>query len=424
MNAEDANELIERYFLGTISEQEMERLDQQLQDDPSLRELFRATARLDTNLREAAFQSEDENESEVTRVSFVKSSLVVGVAAAAVLMLGVFLLLWPHDHDSDHIATVVEVGGSLRWTGDGGEVRERLTASEALSGGTLESLSADSWVEIAFLDGSKVALSGQSSVTFSQGAGGKVVRLREGNLSAKVSSPRQDKAMRFITPTAEAKVLGAQLTLRADASTTKLTVYEGRVRVTRLADGSVQDVPANHFVVAALDTGEAFLAQRRAQYVDTWKSKLPYGIGHGEWHPRDDDAPGSLEAKPLLWREYGRNMVLYLAAFTAIDAEHRVAILKETAHIRIVGRLAEEGEVHFGLTTHPVGGGFAGKYIASRQLGGSDEPFLLDLPITAFNRQYPCFPESLIGHELIDWWALTINKDAGLEIVSVELLAP
>jgi hypothetical protein len=116
--------------------------------------------------------------------------------------------------------------------------------------------------------------------------------------------------------------------------------------------------------------------------------------------------------------------VLYLAAFTAIDAEHRVAILKETAHIRIVGRLAEEGEVHFGLTTHPVGGGFAGKYIASRQLGGSDEPFLLDLPITAFNRQYPCFPESLIGHELIDWWALTINKDAGLEIVSVELLAP
>lgn len=67
MNAEDANELIERYFLGTISEQEMERLDQHLQDDPSLRELFRATARLDTNLREAAFQSEDENESEVTR---------------------------------------------------------------------------------------------------------------------------------------------------------------------------------------------------------------------------------------------------------------------------------------------------------------------------------------------------------------------
>lgn len=424
MNVQDANELIERYFLGTISEQEMERLDQHLQDDPSLRDLFRATARFDTNLREAAFQSEDEEESSVTRVSFVKSPLFIGLAAAAVLMLSAVLHLWPQNDNSNHIATVVEVGGSLRWTGDGGEVRERLTEGEALSGGTLESLSADSWVEIVFQDGSKVALSGQSAVTFSQSAGGNVVRLREGNLSAKVTSPGQDKAMRFITPTAEAEVGSTQLTLRADASTTKLTVYEGRVHVTRLADGSMQDVPANHFVVAALDTGEAFLTQPRAQYVDTWKSKLPYGIGHGEWHPHDDDAPGHIEAKPLLWREYGRNMVLYLAAFTAIDAEHRVAILKEDAHVRVVGRLAEECEVHFGLTTHRVGGGFAGKYIASRQLGGSDEPFVLDLPITAFHRQYPCFPESLIGHELIDWWALTINEDAGLEIVSVELLAP
>ncbi len=424
MSPDDANELIERYFLGTISEQEIERLDQHLQNDPSLRELFRATARLDTNLREAALQNEDEKESSVTPVYFAMRSLFVGLAAAAVLMLGVFLFLWPHDRDSDHLAKVVEVGGSLRWTGDGGEVKEGLTEGEALSGGTLESLSADSWAEIAFLDGSQMVLWGQSSVTFSEGTGGRVVRLREGNLSAKVSSPRKDGAMRFITPTAEAEVLGTQLTLRADASTTKLTVYEGRVRVTRLADGRVQDVPADHYVVAALDIGEDFLARPRAQYVDTWKSTLPYGIGHGEWHPREDDAPGSLKAKPLLWREYERNMVLYLATFTAIDAEHRVAILKEDAHIRIVGRLEENGKVHFGLTTHRVGGGFAGKYIVARELSGSEEPFVLNLPITAFQRQYPCFPETLVGHELIDCWALTINKDAGLEIVSLELLTP
>ena len=29
-----------------------------------------------------------------------------------------------------------------------------------------------------------------------------------------------------------------------------------------------------------------------------------------------------------------------------------------------------------------------------------------------------------IGHEFVDWWALTINNEAGLEIISVELFTP
>ncbi len=424
MKPDDVNELINRYFLGTISGEELERLDGLLQGEPTLREVFSATARLDTNLREEALQFEDKEARPGNQITFAKSTLVAGLAGAAALIMAAFLLLSPENEVPDRIARVIEAGGSLRWTGDGGAVREGLVEGQPLSGGTLESLSADSWVEIAFLDGSKVALSGQSSVTFSQGVRGRVVRLREGNLSAEVASPQEDGPMRFITPTAEAEVLGTQLTLRTDGSSTRLTVYEGRVRITRLADGIRQDVPADHFVVAALDTAESFLALPRAQYVDTWKSDLPYGIGHGEWHPREEGAPGYLEAKLLLWKEYGRNMVLDLASLAATDAEHRIALLKDGAHLRIVGRLAYDGEVHFGLTTHHVGGGFAGKYIASRQLDGSDEPFAIELPVTAFSRQYPCFPESLIAHELVDWWALTINHEAGLEILSVELLSP
>ena len=33
------------------------------------------------------------------------------------------------------------------------------------------------------------------------------------------------------------------------------------------------------------------------------------------------------------------------------------------------------------------------------------------------------FPESSVGHELVWMWILTVKEDAGLEIISVELLS-
>ena len=403
----------------------MECLDAQLRSDAALRDTFAATARLDTNLREAALQLEDEHEKPNQRISLAKSTLWAGLAAAAALIVATWLFLWPKNSDINNFARIVEVGGgSLRWTGDGGEVTDTLTKGLPLSGGTLESLSANSWAEIALEDGSRMSLFGQSAMTISQSDEGSIIRLREGSLSAEVTTVRERKPMRFLTPTAKAEVLGTQFTLRADSSSTRLIVYEGRVRATRLADGSTQDVPADHFVVAAADTAESFVVLPREHYVDFWKSALPYGIGHGEWHPGEEGTAGHLEAKPLLWKEYGKHMVLDLASMSATGKDHPTALLDEGAHIRMVGRVADDCEVHFGLTTHRVGGGFAGKYIASRKLPGSENHFALDLPITSFDRQYPCFPESLIGHEFVDWWALTINNEAGLEIISVELFTP
>ena len=423
MSHKNHNNLINRYFIGTISALDMKRLDALLQDDPNLRQAFGKAARMDANLREAALQTEYKDDKPHIHISRFPWGWQ---ATAAALVLAVFLLLWQQhgDKGSSHIARVVEVHGSLRWTGDGGEVKNELTKGLVLSGGTLESLSADSWVEIAFHDGSQLALSGQSLMIFSKNYTGQMIRLREGSLSAEVAPQQDSKAMRFITPTAEARVLGTQLTLRADSSSTRLMVYEGRVQVTRLADGSAQEVPADHFIVAKLDIGESFQVQPREQYVDSWKSNLPYGIVHGKWHSAQQGESGYLEAKPLLWKEYGKHMVLDLASFSAIDQRQQTALLQNRARIRIIGRLSEDFEVHFGLTTHRVGGGFAGKYIASRHLDGSTHPFEIDLPITAFHRQYASFPESLIGHELVDWWALTINQEAGLEILSVELFTP
>ena len=47
------------------------------------------------------------------------------------------------------------------------------------------------------------------------------------------------------TPTAKLEVLGTQLNVDSDSTSTVVNVNEGRVRVTRLVDGSVVDVPAD-----------------------------------------------------------------------------------------------------------------------------------------------------------------------------------
>ena len=330
MNPDDSSKIIECYFLGTISEAEMERLDAQLLSDAAFRDTFTAMARLDTNLRQTALQLEDELPNQ--RISLAKSTLWAGLATAAALVVTTWFLLWPKNNHFNNFARIVEVGGgSLRWTGDGGEVTDTLTKGLALRGGTLESLSATSWAEIAFEDGSRMSLFGQSAMTISQSNEGSIIRLREGSLSADVATVPERKPMRFLTPTAEAEVLGTQFTLRADSSSTRLNVYEGRVRATRLVDGRTQDVPADHFVVAAADTAESFVVLPCEHYVDTWKSALPYGIGHGEWHPGHDGIAGYLEAKTLLWKEYGKRMVLDLASMSATGKDHPTALLAEGA---------------------------------------------------------------------------------------------
>ncbi|MEM7387781.1 MAG: FecR domain-containing protein, partial [Verrucomicrobiota bacterium] len=185
---ENMEDLVDRYFLGSISEVELEQLDHRLQHDPALRNSFIAAARMDTHLREAALQFGDAIESEdppaaPPRIPFLR----IGWAAAAALVLAGLFILWPRGGNPDRMARVIEANGSLRWTGDGGEVRDGLARDLTLGGGTLESLSADSWVEIAFPDGSKVALSGQSSMTLSRNDGRGFIRLHKGDLSAEVA---------------------------------------------------------------------------------------------------------------------------------------------------------------------------------------------------------------------------------------------
>ncbi|MBN1676615.1 MAG: FecR domain-containing protein [Kiritimatiellae bacterium] len=110
--------------------------------------------------------------------------------------------------------------------------------------------------QLAFLDNSaRLELDAGATVTL-RDEGGKRVALHGGALSASVAAQPTGRPMMFITPEAEAQVLGTRLQLETAAGRTRLAVSEGSVRLTRLADRASVTVAAGQSAVVA--RGEPF----------------------------------------------------------------------------------------------------------------------------------------------------------------------
>lgn len=368
-----------------------------------------------------------------------RSILPWAIAAAALLVLALSVLsqleLGPGTAGDTSaqvpapIARITELEGSVTWIGDGGQMNENPEAGDALAGGTLEAHSLNSLAEIVFTDGSSVWVSGPAVLTLSNGEAGKLIRLREGDLSLNVSPQPADRPLRLVTPSAEAVVLGTQFNVAADSSSTRLTVNEGLVRVKRIADGSVEEVGADQRVVVELEQETKFKALPRGEHVRTWKSEFPRDVRLGEWEPGAGDGPGFLRAEAHLFRgDHGERInpiLLHSAVVGPANGLNRPVLLTEGARFRIQGRLGRSFRVNIGFGTHAARGGFSGKYTTNREINVSPEGgrFELELALDEFPRVRSLFPESPAGHELVWFWIQTVKEDAGLEVFSVELLA-
>jgi ferric-dicitrate binding protein FerR (iron transport regulator) len=105
-------------------------------------------------------------------------------------------------------------------------------AALAYADGTRLDLGAETWVR-EFLD--------------PRGAGKRVV-LAQGTLSAEAARQPADRPMVFVTPHAEARVVGTALRLTLEPALTLLEVREGKVRFSR--EGRAVDVGAGQYAVA------------------------------------------------------------------------------------------------------------------------------------------------------------------------------
>ncbi|MEM7391302.1 MAG: FecR family protein [Verrucomicrobiota bacterium] len=435
------------YLEGELDDAGMDALKKLLESDPDLQE--RAADYLQTH-RLLGFIADDH---ELGRELFVKDTMAslpksdesfvasvmgrrrrterrsgagrftrrLAAAAAALVLLGVgFLFVKPDAHPT--VVRVESLHGKIHWTGNGGRVIDDIKPDTELGGGTFECFTSDGWLELVFPDETRVTLSGQSMLTLSD-FGQKELRIRRGAFSIKARKQPPGKPILVFTPSAKAEILGTQLNIVAEPLSTRIAVNEGRVRVTRVADGQTEDVTADHYVVAALEQHTAFKAVPRQKSVDAWRDSLPKGITYGKWDPPAEGRAGSVRATPMLHREPDKPdkpMLLYVAALKLSVDDQPPTVIRDGARLRVRGRLRSDHAVVFGFTATHARGGFAGKYLVYRDIKAGDR-FEVVIPLADFKRKREQFPESSVGLEVYDFWMVSLHKDVGLSIEHVAL---
>ena len=355
------------------------------------------------------------------------------VTAAALLLLALSLAgFFPSS--PQYIARIHQLQGSVSWTGNGGHIDRTLEAGQLLTGGTLEIFSTDSWIEIEFLDGSRITLPGPSQLTIAD-PGQKELHLRKGKLSATVEDQPAGKPLIIHTVTARIEVLGTQLNVEAEPVLTTLSVNEGTVRVTRLVDGRVTEVPAQHDLVTTVDRRDDHHPLPRRDPTGLWKSHLPDDIEHGDWLPtpfRDVSEMGVREKPYCHSLDDGRTFLLHLISLKVSECGESPVLIEPGSMLLIRGRKENDTEVHFVINTQQPDGGFAGKFDVPVKAKEGDYLFEFRVPAESFflsdKKERISFADvsNLVGGslKLTHVYAFSVDDPAGLEILEVKLLPP
>lgn len=349
-------------------------------------------------------------------------------AAAGIAIAGVAFFF--SESKPQPVIKIVDSGGSTEWEGWNGETNSNLTAGTPLPAGTIETFAAESWIELAFPDGTSASLTGPSVLTIAVVDGRKVLRLKKGNLSVDAAKQPKDRAMKIHTPSAEAEVVGTRFNIATNALSTQLTVNEGKVRMTRLADGKIEDVVANEELVAALEKGTSFAAAPRRVAVHAWTSKIPRDTIQGQ-HEISESGVDGIRAEAHIWKGEPNNprdpILLHSVVFDPSSRKSPPLQLVAGSRVIIRGRMDRSHQIHPGFATKKERGGFAGKYAVKNgspikiDKGGR---FEAEFPLISFVSTNPRFPKSPVGQEMMYLWINTVKSDAGLVVESIELKKP
>ncbi|MFT5496184.1 MAG: ferric-dicitrate binding protein FerR (iron transport regulator) [Kiritimatiellia bacterium] len=414
------NTLLARLVDETITPTEFQELERQLENNPDAQRRYLHYLDLHADLQDL--------DAVRPGAGPARRRLMAGLLALAAMFIAtLFYLSLPSP--AKPLVEVVDTDGPVRWIGAGAKSDVMIRPGNELPVGTLETLSADSWVEFSFPDQTSVSMAGQSVLTFSMVDGQKILRLENGNLSIKASKQPEGHPLQVITPSSETEVLGTQFNVRANAFSTRIVVNEGRVRVTRLADGQIENVDADEFLIAALEKSSDFVAVPRRAYVESWESVLPRDRRQGQWEPAEEPGQaGGVRAIPHLWKgEMGRRqnpILLYTVVLDPSPRRQPPFRVAEGARLRVQGRMdPNHKRVQLGFATNHPRGGFSGKYSLPRGTPVETNEagqFALDLGMEMFSPKKKGFPSSPHGQEVVYLWIQTVEVDAGLVVESVE----
>ena len=387
---------------------------------------------------------------------------VAGVAAMFCLWIGLsyFAVNGGSGSKSPAFARITGMDGLIEWSTEAGPIINDLSVGDSLNEGILEGLNSNSWVKIELNDGSEAVISGVSKLKFSQDEGSKVLRLSQGYLSVNATPQPENKPMLIFSPGARAEVLGTQFNVVASPESTRYTVNEGLVRVKRIDDGSVQEVSANHYVVAKLKSEDEFKSVHLKDYSEEWKSEFPRDARRGHLYQSEKItginpaiklltnfsssaqrilAPYRLRTKPCLWFEKGRKPELHFSVNIGVSATGPLPVrINEDAKFKVRGRIDtnmfgvdDSNSFLVGFTSNYTHGGFSGKYITKEKVDLSpkenNDQFEIEIPVSEFMKvKKGGIKDSLVrgssaGLELLDIWFVTY-QNIGLEIFDVEII--
>jgi ferric-dicitrate binding protein FerR (iron transport regulator) len=414
------SEQVARYFGGECTSDELRELSARLERDAEACHLFAEILLQSAAVREYA-RANPQPVMPTRRAPHRSLTWLLPVSAAAALVFSAVTWML-NEHGEPIVMTAAEVRGIVRWTGHGGSVVENLAKDATLGGGSVETASDDATVTLAFSDGSLVTLMAHSTATISDD-GQKRVHLRGGNLSADVQPQRDGKPMLIHTPTAVLEVLGTRFEVDSDASNTRLAVNEGRVRLTRLMDGRIAEVPAQHEAMASLSGAEIHVAPRRKPEV-LWRADFATGPSgtQGRWFPSEAGKPPRIAAEPFLVQNSSRGPITIHRVGLTLPWQNRANLqIRPDTLVSVRGRTSKSATLEIMLACMKATGGYAGNWFQQREI--NDGEWEMKLPVSAF-RQWrsdaETAPPSLL--ELRNIAIYTIGMDAALEVLSVEVL--
>lgn len=436
------DELFDRHLRGELSEAEMEQLAQLLDSDPAMREQFVEFALWDARIADVLSDSAKTVPGDLRRRRSVLRWIIGTTVAISAVLLFAFLAAFnvePPDSDRSgepvrHVVKITGMGGSLQWTGDGGEIVQNLKIGDRLPGGTIEALTPDSWFKADFDDGSSVAITGISRLTISA-IGRKVLHLKKGSLNCNVRPQPTGQPMRIHTQSALLEVLGTRFDVEVDSASTLINVTEGKVRVQRLSDRATVEVSAGLRLVVAAD--RKMVALRVPDSINTWKSLLELGPDgtYGKWSPTTDQGPARLKAIAFVPPE-NRRVTLNMLGLHVSCVNGSPVVLEQGSRFVVRGRMTSASRLYFGFQLAHPNGEFAGKFLAEKPRAGFHDgksftatfqldEFAIDPSVRDLRLNLPGRPDGLV---VTGVWCFTHQNgkrgNSGLEITEVELIPP
>ncbi len=163
-----------------------------------------------------------------------------------------------------------------------GNVRTPAAADFRLTGDDgLLTLGRNSQAVLAYEDGTRLVLGADTSLTqvLDRKGDARRIHLQQGVVAAQVARQAGGESLSFLTPTAEARVVGTRLTLLVSPASTRLEVKEGRVKLSRRGEDGAVEVGPDQYAIAAKGTSLA------ARSLPGPKLALREDFERGRWNP-------------------------------------------------------------------------------------------------------------------------------------------